>query len=179
MNKSNPTETKKQLANALLDILQVKSFQKISVNELCNKSSISRSTFYLHFKDKYELLSFCLNEIYKEWNSEMDQYSPKDFLMVMLNSCQENEKIFYNIFKCELNEELLEIFYQFFSKYLTQFLEEKRARGALLPGPVESVAAFYVGGLTSMTLRWIKSDYKIPKETLASCQYKLLKDLLS
>lgn len=178
MKKTNRPETKQILVNALLDALTVKPFGKISVNELCKSSGISRSTFYLHFKDKYELLSFCLNEIYKELNLVMENRSPKDFLMVMLTQCQKNEQIFYNIFRYELNEELLDIFYQFFSKYLIQLLEEKRAKGVLLPGPVDSVAAFYIGGLTSMTLLWIKSNYKMPKETLVSCQFRLLKDIL-
>lgn len=70
------------------------------------------------------------------------------------------------------------MFYQFFSRYITQCLEEKLAKGALLPGPVETVTAFYVNGLVGMTLRWIKTGYKLPKETLASCQYQLMKDIL-
>lgn len=178
MSKNTSLETKQILVNTLLDMLTVKSFQKISVNELCEKAMISRSTFYLHFKDKYELISFCLNEIYKDLISAMERRSPKDFLMVVLDSCQENEKIFYHIFENEPNKELLEIFYQFFSKYLTQSLEEKAAKGALLPGPIDSVTAFYVGGLTNMTLRWIIDGYKMPKEILVSCQYRLLKDIL-
>lgn len=93
---------------------------------------------------------------------------------MLLNSCQENEKIFYNIFETEL----LEIFYQFFSRYISLALEEKLDKGALLPGPVESVTAFYVSGLFGMTLRWIKSNYQLPKEALASCQYRLMKDIL-
>lgn len=108
----------------------------------------------------------------------MKTHSPKDFFIVLLSHCQETEKVFFNIFQQELNEELIEMFYQFFSRYITQSLEEKRARGDLLPGPVESLTAFYVGGLTSMTLRWIKNGCKLPKETLASCQYQLLKDIL-
>lgn len=178
MSKNNQSETKQILANALRETLTVKSFQKISVNELCEKSMIGRSTFYLHFRDKYELLTFCMDEIYSELLAAMKDTSPKDFLIVMLDKCQENEKIFYHIFQSEVNEELLEIFYQFFSKYLSEALEKKAAQGALLPGPVDSVTAFYVGGLTSMTLRWIKSNYKMPKETLASCQYRLLREIL-
>lgn len=178
MRKNSHQETKQILARSLRDLLTVKSFQKISVYELCEKSMIGRSTFYLHFKDKYELLTFCLNETYKDLLVSMESHSPRDFLMVLLNNCQENEKLFYNIFNHETNEELLEIFYQFFSKYLIQLLEEKTSKGAILPGPIDSVAAFYVGGLTSMTLRWIKSNYKTPKETIASCQYRLLKDIL-
>lgn len=178
MNKNNQSEIKQILANALLNLLESKPFPKITVNELCEKSMIVRSTFYLHFQDKYELLSYCLNEISKELDSLMETHAPKDFFIVLLNNCQEKEKIFYNIFETELNPELLEIFYRFFSKYITLALEQKLAKGALLPGPVESVTAFYVSGLVGMTLRWIKSNYQLSKETLAFCQYRLMKDIL-
>lgn len=179
MNKNNPTKTKQILANTLLRLLEVKPFSKITVNELCEQSMIVRSTFYLHFQDKYELLSYCLKGISKELDALMENHAPKEFFMVMLGKCQEKEKVFYHIFEGELNMELLEMFYQFSSRYLALVLEEKLSQGALLPGPVESVTAFYVSGLVGMTLRWIKSNYQIPKEILASCQYRLLKNILT
>lgn len=178
MNKNNAPETKQILANTLLDLLEIKPFPKITVNELCKKAMIVRSTFYLHFQDKYELLSYCLEEISKELDALMKTHAPKDFFIVLLRKCQEKEKFFYHIFETERNEELIEMFYQFFSRYIALALEEKLAKGALLPGPVESVTAFYVGGLVGMTLRWIKSNYQLPKETLASCQYRLMKEIL-
>lgn len=178
MNKNNQSETKQILANALLTLLETKPFQKITVNELCKNSMIVRSTFYLHFQDKYELLKYCLNNVYNELITLMETRETRDFFIVMLSMCQEREKVFYNIFDTEINEELIEMFYQFFSRYITECLEKKAAEGALLPGPVDSLACFYVSGLVGMTLRWIKSNYKLPKESLAFCQYRLLKDIL-
>lgn len=96
----------------------------------------------------------------------------------MLGICQEKEKTFYNIFQGELNAELLDMFHQFFRRYIALVLDEKLAKGALLAGPAEAVTDFYVSGLVGMTLCWIKSNYRLPKETLASCQYRLLKDIL-
>lgn len=178
MSKSNPSETRQILANTLRKLLESKPFSKITVNELCEKSMIVRSTFYLHFQDKYELLSYCLDEISKELDASMKNRAPKEFFMVMLGKCQEAEKTFYNIFGDELNTELLEMFHQFFRRYITLALNEKLAKGALLPGPADAVTDFYVSGLVGMTLCWIKSNYRLPKETLASCQYRLLKDIL-
>ena len=177
MNKNSPLETKQILANTLIDLLESKPFPKITVNELCAKSMIVRSTFYLHFQDKYELLSYCLNKISKELDELMETHAPKDFFVVLLSKCQEKEKVFYNLFETEINEELIEMFYQFFSRYISLVLEEKLSKGSLLPGPVESVIAFYVSGLVGMTFRWIKSNYKQQKEVLAPCQYQMMKDL--
>lgn len=66
MTKNKSSETKEILANTLFDLLERKPFPKISVNELCENSMIVRSTFYLHFQDKYELLSYCLDRISME-----------------------------------------------------------------------------------------------------------------
>ena len=178
MNKNAQSETKEILARTLFDLLENKPFSKITVNELCEKSDIVRSTFYLHFRDKYELLSYCLDQIAQELETLMEKHAPKDFFMILLSNCEGKEKIFYNIFEADANEELVEMFYQFISRYVTQCLKEKMARGALLPGPIECVASFYVSGFVGMTSRWIRSNYRIPKEVLASCQYKLMKDIL-
>ena len=72
----------------------------------------------------------------------------------------------------------MNLVYQYISRNITKFLEEKTARGELLPGPVDSVTAFYVSGLVGMTFHWIKSGCKLPKKTLASCQTRLMKDIL-
>lgn len=178
MTKNKSSETKEILANTLFDLLERKPFPKISVNELCENSMIVRSTFYLHFQDKYELLSYCLDRISMELEALMKTHETKDFFIVFLTECEKKERVFYNLFETEINEELMNLVYQYISRNITKFLEEKTARGELLPGPVDSVTAFYVSGLVGMTFHWIKSGYKLPKETLASCQTRLMKDIL-
>ena len=50
--------------NSLLTLLKGNPFNKITVNDVCTEALVSRSAFYANFKDKYDLLSFCL-EIFK------------------------------------------------------------------------------------------------------------------
>ena len=57
-------------------------------------------------------------------------------------------------------------------------LRRKTCQRHFASWPVESVTVFYVSGLVGMTLRWIKSNYRLSKETLAFCQYRLMKDIL-
>lgn len=49
-------QTKKLIEQTLLTLLVEKDFSKISVRDVTNAANINRGTFYLHFKDKYELL---------------------------------------------------------------------------------------------------------------------------
>ena len=96
----------------------------------------------------------------------------------MLDFIQRESKFFYHAFGASYDEEITEILYNFFADKFEEILHEKVQEGEKISGPIEYVAAFYVGGLTSITLRWIKSNYSVSREELADCQYLLLKDLL-
>lgn len=169
---------KSLLAKAMRNLLYKKPFHKISVNELCETAAVSRSSFYVNFQDKYQLFSYCLDEGQEELDSLMKSHSPKEFLSLLLEFIQKESKFFYHAFGASYDEEITEILYNFFADRFTEILHEKVQEGAELSGPIEYVSAFYVGGLTSITLRWIKSNYSVSREELAACQYMLLKDLL-
>lgn len=56
------TSTKVSIQYALLALLMDKDFAKVSVAEIAKKAGINRGTFYLHFKDKDELLQLIQTE---------------------------------------------------------------------------------------------------------------------
>ena len=49
-------KTKKFLKQSLIDLLENKPFDQITVTELCRQADISRITFYSHYDDKYALV---------------------------------------------------------------------------------------------------------------------------
>ena len=51
-------DTKKILANSLEDLLKTRSYEKITVQEIVDHCSASRSVFYRHFKDKQDLMQW-------------------------------------------------------------------------------------------------------------------------
>ena len=55
--------TKEILAESFLELPQGKPINKITVSNIVQNCGLTSPTFYRHFKDKYELLSFVyLNE---------------------------------------------------------------------------------------------------------------------
>ncbi|GMA70702.1 AcrR family transcriptional regulator [Leuconostoc litchii] len=50
-------KTKQSIENALAYLLNEKSFKSITVDNICKQALTSRSTFYLHYLDKYDLLN--------------------------------------------------------------------------------------------------------------------------
>ena len=50
------TKTDKIIKDAFLELADNIGFEKITVINLTKKAMISRTTFYSHYKDKYDLL---------------------------------------------------------------------------------------------------------------------------
>jgi AcrR family transcriptional regulator len=51
-----PQRTKRQLSKALIELVQEKRFDEITVQNVIDRADIGRSTFYTHFRDKEDLL---------------------------------------------------------------------------------------------------------------------------
>lgn len=57
MKRVNQFErTDRDITNALLSVMERKSFEKITVQDILDEAMINRSTFYQHFTDKFAIL---------------------------------------------------------------------------------------------------------------------------
>ena len=54
----NPSETKIQMAQSLKKFIKDRPFSKITVQDIVADCNINRNTFYYHFENTYDLLSF-------------------------------------------------------------------------------------------------------------------------
>ena len=59
-------KTKKTIRSTLIEMLQQKPFEKITVAEICRRGMISRITFYTHYEDKYARIEELFSEYTKE-----------------------------------------------------------------------------------------------------------------
>ncbi len=57
-NTSNSSETKLQMAKALKQMIKERPFSKITVQDIVAACNINRNTFYYHFENNYDLLSY-------------------------------------------------------------------------------------------------------------------------
>jgi AcrR family transcriptional regulator len=58
--------TRALIEQAFMDELSAKGFQSVSVQDITERAGVNRSTFYLHFTDKYELLDFSISQRFRQ-----------------------------------------------------------------------------------------------------------------
>jgi AcrR family transcriptional regulator len=57
--------TRRQLRDALIGLILERGWDHVSVREVCARADVGRSTFYVHFADKEELLLSGFDELYE------------------------------------------------------------------------------------------------------------------
>lgn len=57
--------TRQLLQNALLELLREKSMEGISIQDITERATINRATFYAHFPDKYALMDSIVREQFR------------------------------------------------------------------------------------------------------------------
>ncbi|MCL2426453.1 MAG: TetR/AcrR family transcriptional regulator [Oscillospiraceae bacterium] len=89
-------KTRKALREALAELLVEKSIQNITVRELADKADVHRSTFYVNFKDVYDLYSQMEDAVIQEISSILSveyNFDTKTFFGVLFRYLADNKKI--------------------------------------------------------------------------------------
>ena len=71
-------KTKKSLKDGLAKLMLEKSMNDISVKELTEYVDLNRGTFYLHYKDIFDMVEQVENEMLQELKTVMNSHSTKE-----------------------------------------------------------------------------------------------------
>ncbi len=87
-NDSRVRRTKKLIRQGLVELAKTKSINKITVKELTDLVEINRGTFYLHYKDVYDLVESLETELYDAFNAEISAITSNDLLKTPVEICE-------------------------------------------------------------------------------------------
>lgn len=103
---------KKQLTKTLLELLQEKSFNEISIKELTETAQVSRVSFYRNYKDKESILCDYTNQKIHTWQMDYmlknkDKSDTEDMFGSMFAHFKENKEYYILLYKQGLSHILL------------------------------------------------------------------------
>lgn len=166
--------TYKLLTEALMSLLEEKSFVEIRVTDICDRAMVNRTTFYKHFEDKYHLLEFCIKEIQKNFNEVDIAYygfdDPKQYCMNMLRNVlaylSANKNKWLLIMTKNNNESIITVFHKLVVMDIVSNLAYYEQKGITYPIPVPVIAEFHAGALISLSRWWLENNLSISAEEL-------------
>ena len=157
------------LQNAFVALLEEKRFEELTVNELCDRAMIRRTTFYKHFGDKYEYFAFYIREVVSTFRDQlppdvMDGEAAAYFLQMsqeLLRFWHMHEKMVRNIENSSMFPLLLSILLDQITEDIILVLRRSCPDLAQDTGKLKGVAAFYAGGLINTFFRCTQKDSSI------------------
>ncbi len=157
-------KTYKQLVDTFLNLMGEKSFEELTVSEICESAQVHRATFYKHFKDKYEFLNFCFESYLSqiEFNAA-EKESPtveniKESFMYCIVRIFEYIKENHTVFSVICSDKFALSFGSYFTSALNTYCLEKIKQ--IIPTAEEEkahiFASFYSGAFIGVA-KWYAS----------------------
>ena len=158
--------TRKLLCNALFELMQEEDFDKIGVNQICERAMVHRATFYNHFSTKNDLLNFALDELQEEmFNStiERENYSSSkemyiDLIERAFDFLEKNRSKFNSVIS-KNSEKILTLIADTMRRSIKYFIGKNKYKEDTIV-PVDIIIDFFMGGITFVGLDFVqKHDY--------------------
>lgn len=71
--------TREAIQDALIELIEEKGFEAISIKDIAIRANINRGTFYLHYHDKFDLLEQTEDEIIESMKKILMEYGWQNF----------------------------------------------------------------------------------------------------
>jgi len=158
-------KTKKALKRAFQELLEKKSFEDITVGELCELAEVRRATFYTHFPDKYDFLSFYINEMRQEFISHFENdtlecsKTPKtgsyykNLFHEMINFFSQHPSMILHIQKSQILPTLCLLFTEEIQQDIYRHIRKDSHESE---NADTAKSYFYAGGIMQLLLLWMK-----------------------
>ncbi len=157
--------TKIWIADKMKDLMKKKTIDKIRITEICEAAEIERSTFYYHFKDKYELIAWIFFQAADRTNV-IDIHDAAAGMKQMKNDMLFYKRTYEDTSQNALWQYMLEYFVQ---KY-TMLAKEMSGKETLEAQLLFSIR-LYCYGAVGMTKEWVLDDNLTSAETVVAMMF--------
>jgi len=155
--------TKQVLAQSLKELMNERSFLKISVGDICTHCGMSRKSFYYHFQDKYDLMNWIF---YTEFAATLQLPAEISSQQLLLNICSyfHKEQAFYrNALSVNGQNSFQEYFVDVIQPFIHAFVLEMFDESQ----DIHFFVTFYTDAFLSAIIRWLNEGTPIPPQQFA------------
>ena len=173
--------TRKLLRDALMSLILEDGYDAISIQDITEKANLGRATFYLHFKDKDELLLDVMDQFIEDFMQQVPQISEAQW---RLDDTKAIIKLFdfaadhYDLYRILIigsggitaAAQLRNSVASNIADFIQQEIDEQGAEPVI---PTDFIASHFAGSLLSTIYWWLDSDLNYTAEEMAEMFQKV------
>ena len=140
--------------DAALELFHKHSVDKITVQDIIDKASVSRSTFYKYFYDKYDVITVYCEDATKEIVDSLSGHPWEEVYIAQNKFVYENLPLFQVMFQKDATGALS----RFMAKNNYQQIMDAYLAGSKVDAPPEEITialTFTISGLEEIIRNWV------------------------
>lgn len=152
--------SKALLQQAFLLLLKHKTFDEISIAELCKKAGVSRQTFYSNYKNKEDVLLEYLDDILNEFYSHnLSQLEYDEVFQILSMIFTKYHEFLQSLFRANLDFQIMFRFQKLLKLMHSEFQDHFL---------IEYINYFFAGGMYLVLRQWLLTGTQITALELTS-----------
>jgi AcrR family transcriptional regulator len=171
--------THKLLWEALMAELSMRSFEEITVKDICDRAMVHRTTFYKHYEDKYALLERGMRQMYDALIAADEHMPPSAFSMdhpppyfLRLFEHVAEHQQFYKLMLCgEGIGRFQKLVKEYIAEVASAKMRELAPANQELTVPLAMHVQCIAGAVLSLLAWWLENDMPLSPRSMA--QYLL------
>lgn len=175
-------KTQSAIKSALITLLNKKSFEEITIQEISDLADVNRSTFYTHFIDKYDLLDkmedekidnirrFLKNSV-DDGGVNITEKQLKETMEFVINSIGEHLEFYRLMFRIGKDSSLHEKLYDLLTGHLNQVANDDDKIGDI---PFLYFMSYVSGAGLSFIRHWVEDENRISQDALIRHFYEIV-----
>jgi len=169
--------SKMVIRDSLTELMKTKPILSISIKDICELADISRSTFYAHYKDQYDLLRQIEEETLAYFEDMLDRYKDKhskketaqmveEMLTYMANNGNSIQVLLSENGDIDFQKKLFEHFtnHNLVNKYFSEKQQDDETK--------TYYSVFLINGYIGLIQHWLKTNMSIPVPQLTKMLLK-------
>lgn len=169
--------TRKLLQQAFMELFREKGFASISIQDITERATVNRATFYAHFTDKYDLMDSLIREEFQRTVASQLPSNPRwsaaslrtliratfDFFGQFHHGCKPSDRQFDPLMERAIQQELADI--------LLGWIKQASPTGAASATrrvPAKTLASVMSWAIFGTTVQWSRSERAAPAEEMTN-----------
>jgi AcrR family transcriptional regulator len=185
------SRTRRSLRDALMAVILEKGYDAVTIEDITSRADVGRTTFYLHYRDKEELLLESINEVVNDLFTQISRVPMAEWglpskasvdealfpILLVFQNAAENADLYRVVLRGEGTSKIQNHIRNITASAVFEFLRLMAERDELTLHPVVPVEVFsnyFAGSLLGVLTWWLETNMPYPAEKMARIYQQLV-----